>query len=208
VTGVLYVVSGPSGVGKSSIINGVVNRVRNLSFSVSCTTRPKRPAEQDGKDYFFIDEYSFRQMIENGEFLEWAQVHGYLYGTPRSFVEQELKKACGVILDIDVQGAISVMERYPDAVYIFIAPPSFDALKKRLHKRGTESAVDLQKRLQDAKKELSFIPKFQYVIVNEKLTESVHQLASIIVAEQLKVSRMIGRMGLHKYFGGGEHNNV
>ena len=207
-TGVLYVVSGPSGVGKSSIINGVVNRVRSLSFSVSCTTRPKRPAEQDGKDYFFIDEYSFRQMIENGEFLEWAQVHGYLYGTPKSFVEQELKKACGVILDIDVQGAISVMERYPDAVYIFIAPPSFDALKKRLHKRGTESAVDLQKRLQDAKKELSFIPKFQYVIVNEKLTESVHQLVSIIVAEQLKVSRMIGRMGLHKYFGGGEHNNV
>jgi guanylate kinase len=200
VAGVLYVISGPSGVGKTSIIDGVMKRVNNVVFSVSCTTRPKRPNEVEGRDYFFLDEETFMRMVERDEFLEWAVVHGYYYGTPRKFVEEQLRKNINVILDIDVQGAMTVMKKFKDAVFIFVAPPSFDELKKRLLKRGTEQREDMIKRLEDAKKELEQIPKFQYLIVNVDLQESIDQLTSIIVAEQLKVNKVIERLGFHKIF--------
>lgn len=198
--GVLYVISGPSGVGKTSIIDGVMKRVNNVVFSVSCTTRPKRPNEVEGRDYFFVDEETFMRMVERDEFLEWAVVHGYYYGTPRKFVEEQLRKNINVILDIDVQGAMTVMKKFKDAVFIFVAPPSFDELKKRLLKRGTEQREDMIKRLEDAKKELEQIPKFQYLIVNVDLQESIDQLTSIIVAEQLEVNKVIERLGFHKIF--------
>ena len=198
--GLLYVISGPSGVGKTSIIDGVMKRVNNVVFSVSCTTRPKRPNEVEGRDYFFLDEETFMRMVERDEFLEWAVVHGYYYGTPRKFVEEQLRKNINVILDIDVQGAMTVMKKFKDAVFIFVAPPSFDELKKRLLKRGTEQREDMIKRLEDAKKELEQIPKFQYLIVNVDLQESIDQLTSIIVAEQLKVNKVIERLGFHKIF--------
>ncbi|AEH50163.1 guanylate kinase [Pseudothermotoga thermarum] len=198
--GILYVISGPSGVGKTSIIEGTLKRVRNLVFSVSYTTRKKRPNEIEGKDYFFVDESTFKSMIERDEFLEWAVVHGNYYGTPKKFVEENLQKGFNVLLDIDVQGAMTVMKKVKDAVYIFIAPPSFDELKQRLIKRGTENEIDLQRRLEDAKKELSYIPKFQYIIVNVNLNESIDQLCSIIVAEQLKVERFIERLGEYRIF--------
>lgn len=198
--GLLYVISGPSGVGKTSIIEGVVNKVRNVVFSVSCTTRPKRPNEVEGRDYFFVDERIFLDMVKEDEFLEWAVVHGHYYGTPRKFVEDRIKSNVNVILDIDVQGAMTVMKKVKDAVFVFIAPPSFDELKKRLLKRGTEKEEDMVKRLEDAKKELEHIPKFQYLIVNVDLQESIDQLTSIIVAEQLKVNRVIERLGFHKLF--------
>lgn len=201
--GLLYVISGPSGVGKTSIIDGVMKRVNNVVFSVSCTTRPKRPSEVEGRDYFFLDEETFMRMVERDEFLEWAVVHGYYYGTPRKFVEEQLRKNINVILDIDVQGAMTVMKKFKDAVFIFVAPPSFDELKKRLLKRGTERQEDMIKRLEDAKKELEQIPKFQYLIVNVDLQESIDQLTSIIVAEQLKVNRVIERLGFHKIFSHG-----
>ncbi|HBT38761.1 MAG: Guanylate kinase [Thermotoga sp. 50_1627] len=201
--GVLYVISGPSGVGKTSIIEGVMKRVNNLVFSVSCTTRPKRPGEIEGRDYFFVDEETFIRMMKEDEFLEWAIVHGYYYGTPRKFVEEQLRSNVNVLLDIDVQGAMTVMKKVKDAVFIFVAPPSFDELKKRLLKRGTERQEDMIKRLEDAKKELEQIPKFQYLIVNVDLQESIDQLTSIIVAEQLKVNRVIERLGFHKIFSGG-----
>lgn len=201
--GVLYVISGPSGVGKTSIIDGVMKKVKNVVFSVSCTTRPRRPNEVDGRDYFFVDEQTFKRMVEQDEFLEWAVVHGYYYGTPRKFVEEQLKNNVNVILDIDVQGAMTVMKKVKDAVFIFIAPPSFEELKRRLMKRGTERQEDMMKRLEDAKKELEQIPKFQYLIVNVDLQESIDQLTSIIVAEQLKVERLIERLGSHKIFSGG-----
>jgi len=203
VAGVLYVISGPSGVGKTSIIEGVMKRVNNLVFSVSCTTRPKRPGEIEGRDYFFVDEETFIRMMKEDEFLEWAIVHGYYYGTPRKFVEEQLRSNVNVLLDIDVQGAMTVMKKVKDAVFIFVAPPSFDELKKRLLKRGTERQEDMIKRLEDAKKELEQIPKFQYLIVNVDLQESIDQLTSIIVAEQLKVNRVIERLGFHKIFSGG-----
>lgn len=196
----LYVISGPSGVGKTSIIEGVMNKVRNVVFSVSCTTRPKRPNEVEGRDYFFVDERTFLDMVKKDEFLEWAIVHGHYYGTPRKFVEDKIKSNVNVILDIDVQGAMTVMKKVRDAVFVFIAPPSFDELKKRLLKRGTEKEEDMVKRLEDAKKELEQIPKFQYLIVNVDLQESIEQLTSIIVAEQLKVNRVIERLGFHKLF--------
>ncbi|MCX7813088.1 MAG: guanylate kinase [Pseudothermotoga sp.] len=203
--GLLYVISGPSGVGKTSIIEGVMKKVRNVVFSVSCTTRLKRPNEVEGRDYFFVDERTFLDMVQKDEFLEWAVVHGHYYGTPRKFVEEQIQKGINVILDIDVQGATTVMKKIKDAVFVFIAPPSFDELKKRLLKRGTEKEEDMLKRLEDAKRELEQIPKFQYLIVNVDLQESIEQLTSIIVAEQLKVSRVIERLGFHKLFsiGGG-----
>lgn len=203
--GVLYVVSGPSGVGKTSIIELTLKKVKNIVFSVSCTTRPKRPGEIDGKDYFFVSEPSFMKMVENGEFLEWAVVHNYYYGTLKKFVEEQLENGKNVLLDIDVQGAMTVMKKAGDAVYIFIAPPSFEELKQRLVKRGTEDKTNLERRLEDAKRELSFIPQFEYLIVNENLQESVDQLCSIIVAEQVRVKRALDRLGMHKFFenGGG-----
>jgi guanylate kinase len=172
---------------------------------VSCTTRPKRPGEIDGKDYFFVSEPSFMKMVENGEFLEWAVVHNYYYGTLKKFVEEQLENGKNVLLDIDVQGAMTVMKKAGDAVYIFIAPPSFEELKQRLVKRGTEDKANLERRLEDAKRELSFIPQFEYLIVNENLQESVDQLCSIIVAEQVRVKRALDRLGMHKFFenGGG-----
>ncbi|HEY8541552.1 MAG TPA: guanylate kinase [Pseudothermotoga sp.] len=205
--GILYVISGPSGVGKTSIIESTLKRVKNIVFSVSCTTRPKRPNEVEGKDYFFVDVVKFRDMIERDEFLEWAIVHNYYYGTPKKFVEEQIENGKSVLLDIDVQGAMTVMNKYKDAVYIFIAPPSFDVLKQRLMNRGTEDKENLQRRLEDAKKELSYIPNFEYIIVNAQLQESIDQLCSIIVAEQLKVKRVIDRLGLHRFFeNGGERS--
>ncbi len=203
--GVLYVISGPSGVGKTSIIEGTLKRVRNLVFSVSFTTRQKRAGEIEGKDYYFVDKETFQEMVRRGEFLEWAVVHGNYYGTPKKFVDENLQKGLNVLLDIDVQGAMSVMEKTNDAVYVFIAPPSFETLKQRLSKRGTENPEDLQKRLEDAKKELSYITKFEYIIVNVDLNESIDQLCSIIVAEQLRVKRFVERLGEYKIFedGGG-----
>jgi len=206
VKGVLYVISGPSGVGKTSIIESTLKRVKNIVFSVSCTTRPKRPNETEGRDYFFVDVVKFRDMIDRDEFLEWAVVHNHYYGTPKKFVQEQIENGKSVLLDIDVQGAMTVMNKYKDAVYIFIAPPSFDVLKQRLMNRGTEDRENLERRLEDAKKELSYIPNFEYIIVNTDLQESIDQLCSIIVAEQLKVERVIDRLGLHSFFedGGGK----
>ncbi|MCD6253987.1 MAG: guanylate kinase [Thermotogae bacterium] len=188
--GILYVVTGPSGVGKSTIIREVLKRFDNLVFSVSYTTRPKRPGEENGTDYFFVDQRTFMKLKDRGEFLEWAQVHGYYYGTSKSQVEGALRQGNHVLLDVDVQGAIKIMELYPDAVFIFIAPPTFSDLKNRLMLRQTESEKSLQRRLEDARWELSQAYKFEYLIVNRELTSSIKGLESIVVAEQLKISRM------------------
>ena len=187
---VLVVISGPSGVGKTTIIKALLSRRSDVIFSVSCTTRPKRPGEVHGRDYFFITEEEFRSMVERGEFLEWAQVHGYLYGTPRSFIEKAINEGKSVILDIDVQGAMKVMENFKDAVFIFVAPPSLEDLEKRLRKRKTESEESIRRRLKDARWELQFIDKFQYLIINKELDSAIEELDSIITAEKIRVSRM------------------
>jgi len=187
--GLLYIVSGPSGAGKSTLIKNVLNKITGFSFSVSYTTRGRRPGEIDGKDYFFIDKSTFLQLKENGELLEWAEVHGNYYGTSKKFVEETLKKSRGLVLDVDVQGALNIKKIYRKAIYIFILPPSNEDLEERLKKRGTESEDSLEIRLKDAKWEISHIKDFDYIIVNQEIEESTNQLISVLVAEQLKRER-------------------
>jgi guanylate kinase len=189
--GILYVVSGPSGAGKSSIIKKALQSVQGFSYSVSFTTRPVRPDEADG-----IDE-----IIEKNDFLEWANVHGYRYGTSKSHVEKKLDDGYNIILDVDVQGAVNIKNVLPErTVTIFVAPPSYDDLSKRLSQRATENERDLKKRLEDAKAELAKIPYFDYLIVNSVLAESISQLISIIIAEQLKVKRVAEHLGQYTFF--------
>jgi len=187
--GILFVVSGPSGVGKTSMIKSIISEMEDAVFSVSCTTRPKRPGEVDGEDYFFVSEEEFKKMIEEDAFLEWARVHGYLYGTPKKFVEDTVNKGKDVILDIDVQGALSVKKKTEDAVYIFIAPPSIEDLRERLEKRKTEDREAMERRLEDARWELQLIEEFDYLIINRDLVEAVNDLKSIMRSERLKTTR-------------------
>ncbi len=192
--GCLFVVSGPSGTGKTTILRKILERQDNLEFSVSYTTRQKRECEEEGKDYFFVSRDHFEDLIERNEFIEWARVHDNLYGTSRKYVDSMLENGTNVILDIDVQGALNVLRQRPEAVYVFIAPPSFDELKRRLEFRGTERQEQLQTRLRNARWELSKIKRFQYVIVNSDLNHSVVQLEAIITSEQLRVDRMKDRL--------------
>ncbi|HBT51753.1 MAG TPA: guanylate kinase, partial [Petrotoga sp.] len=153
------------------------------------TTREKRPGEIDGKDYFFIDKSTFFKMKEDGEFLEWAEVHGNYYATSKKILEETLKESRGLVLDVDVQGALNIKKIYKNAIYIFILPPSNEDLEKRLKKRGTESKDSLEIRLKDAQWEISHMKDFDYVIVNQEIEESTNQLISVLVAEQLKRER-------------------
>ncbi|MGB9615656.1 MAG: guanylate kinase [Fervidobacterium sp.] len=187
--GILFVISGPSGVGKTSIIRSVLERVERVVFSVSCTTRKQRPGEIHGVDYFFISHEKFKKMIDENKFIEWAQVHDNFYGTPADFVWENINEGYDVILDIDVQGALTVKKNWNNAKFIFVAPPSYEVLSERLRKRGTETEEKIQKRLETAKKELAYIPEFEYLIINEDLEESIRNLSSIIHAERLKYER-------------------
>ncbi|MCD6546298.1 MAG: guanylate kinase [Thermotogae bacterium] len=188
--GIFYVISGPSGAGKTTILKKIMRNVDNLAFSVSYTTRPKRPNEREGADYFFVTEEQFKDLIEKDEFVEWALVHGYYYGTSKKFIEMELSKGYDIVLDIDVQGALSIMQKYSNAVFIFLAPPSFDTLKERLLKRKTESEKDLVKRIEDAKWELSKISMFDYIVINDSIESTVGKIKSIIEAERLRIERI------------------
>jgi len=188
--GILFVISGPSGVGKTSIIRSVLERVERVVFSVSCTTRKQRPGEIHGVDYYFVSHEEFEKMIKENKFIEWAKVHDNYYGTPAEMVYDNIKKGFDVILDIDVQGALTVKSNFSGAKFIFIAPPSYEVLRERLKKRGTESEDKIQRRLETAKKELTFIPEFEYLIINEDLEESIKNLSSIIFAERLRYTRI------------------
>ena len=187
--GMLIVVSSPSGGGKGTLIDRVLKTVPNLSYSVSFTTRAPRPAEEDGREYFFTDRATFEQMIERGEFLEWADVYGHLYGTNCSQVERERAAGHDIILEIDVQGAESIREKIPDAVSIFILPPSFELLRGRLLARGTDSAEALEKRMRGAPSEVEQYRHFQYVILNDDINRASQQLAAVIYAERARRER-------------------
>ncbi|WP_038042691.1 guanylate kinase [Thermosipho africanus] len=200
--GTLFVVSGPSGVGKTSIISALMNKLENIVFSVSCTTRPPRPGEVDGVDYFFVSRDKFIEMREKGEFLEWAEVHGNLYGTPKKFVLENIEKGNRIILDIDVQGALQVKRNFDDAVFIFVAPPSYEVLKERLLKRGTENSQSMLKRLENAKWEMSKIVEFDYLIVNSDLEKSILAMKSIVIAESYRTMRILDEALIKRLFKG------
>lgn len=188
--GLLLVISGPAGVGKGTINSALIERNCDIRMSVSATTRSARPGEINGVHYFFKTEDEFQKMIDEGAFLEYMRVFNtHYYGTPKSFVEQELREGRSVILEIDVKGAMRVKAAYPDAVLIFIAPPSMSELKSRLIHRGTESAEAIERRFETASQEMEYIAKYDYVVVNDILDLAIVRAEDIIVAERCKVSR-------------------
>jgi guanylate kinase len=188
--GLLLVISGPAGVGKGTINLSLISRNSDIRMSVSATTRAARPGEIDGVHYFFKSEEEFQKMIESGAFLEYMRVFNtHYYGTPKSFVEQELAEGRSVILEIDVQGAMRVKAAYPDAVLIFIAPPSMSELKSRLIHRGTESSEAIERRFETAYQEMELVDRYDYVVINDILDQAIVRTEDIIVAERCRVSR-------------------
>lgn len=185
-TGNLIVISGPSGVGKGTIGARLLDGHDDLCFSVSATTREIREGEQEGVNYYYKTVEEFTEMIENGEFLEYMQVFGKnFYGTPRKFVEEKLANGISVLLDIDVQGAMVVKKNYPDAVLIFIAPPSLTELHRRLVNRGTDSPEAVDRRFAQAKTELAMVGDYDYVVVNDDLELAVEDVECILRASRL-----------------------
>jgi len=187
--GLLIVVSGPSGAGKGTICSAYLERNPHAMLSVSVTTRKPRIGEKEGKNYFFRDKETFLKMVEDGEFLEYAEVYGNYYGTPKKFVEEELAAGNDVILEIDIQGALQVKERFPEAVFVFIIPPSMEELKRRIVKRGTEDAEAIYRRFQSAYEELNYISRYNYVIINDTVESAVAKLEAIVLAEKCRVDR-------------------
>jgi guanylate kinase len=192
--GILFVVSSPSGGGKGTLIQRVLKKVPNLSYSVSFTTRAPRNGEADGREYFFVTPDKFEQMIAANEFLEWAHVHGKLYGTARQQVVREISAGRDIILEVDVQGAASVRQLIPDSVSIFILPPSFAVLKRRLQARGTDSPEELDLRLRNAPAELKDYAAFEYLILNDEADRAAEQLTAIVHAERALLSRQEARV--------------
>ncbi|MHC1729144.1 MAG: guanylate kinase [Syntrophobacteraceae bacterium] len=192
--GQLFIISAPSGVGKSTIIRSVLAECPKLKFSVSCTTRPIRPDEIPGKDYHFISKEEFHSGLSSGRFLEWAEVHGQYYGTDQHPIENWLQASCDVILDIDVQGARQVRCAYPSAQTIFILPPSLNVLEERLRNRATESEEQLAIRFAAAQRELLEAPWYDYVITNNDLQEAVADLRAILRAGRSSRIVQAGRL--------------
>ncbi|MCE5201658.1 MAG: guanylate kinase [Synergistaceae bacterium] len=178
--GHLYVLSGPAGVGKGTVLREVFSRLDNIIYSISCTTRAPRPGEIDGIHYHFMDENVFKKMVEDGMFLEWAKVHGNYYGTRKDIVLEMLEKGMDVLLEIDVQGAEQVKRKMPESVTIFIQPPSFEELVKRLTGRGTESPEDLELRIKDAKTEIKYADRFEHQIINDTVDKAAEDFIKIV----------------------------
>jgi guanylate kinase len=188
--GSLFVVSAPSGAGKTSLCQKLTSSVPGIRHSVSYTTRSPRPGEQNDVDYTFVDEGRFRAMASAGEFAEWAEVHGNLYGTSRNRVEEMLQSGLDVILDVDTRGAGQLRRAYPEGVFIFILPPSMGELSKRLTSRMSDSADDIERRLRRAREEMRDYRKYNYVIVNDDFEEALSGLAAIVAAKRLQSDRV------------------
>lgn len=189
--GMLIVVSAPSGAGKTTLCRRLVTEEKGTAFSISHTTRKPRGEEKDGSAYHFVGEAEFKKMIETGRFAEWARVFDNYYGTSYEAIDFELAQSTDVLLDIDVQGARQIRQKYRQAILIFVLPPSIDELHRRLNGRATESEDDKKKRLEIAADELAEAPDFDYLIVNDNLEDAYQQLRSILIAERTRTSRQI-----------------
>jgi guanylate kinase len=179
----VFVITGPSGVGKGTLIRGVMERLPELELSVSATTRAPRPGEQDGRDYHFLAPEEFEQRVQAGDFVEHADYAGRRYGTLRSELEQRVRRGAPVVLEIEVQGARQVRAAMPEAVQVFIAPPSLEALRTRLIGRGTDGSEEVERRLGVAERELAAREEFAHVVVNDRLEDALEELAEIVSGE-------------------------
>ncbi|SEP55829.1 guanylate kinase [Piscibacillus halophilus] len=188
--GILFILSGPSGVGKGTVRKRLFEEDSHLQYSISVTTRNPREGEQDGIDYFFKSREQFEEMIEQDELIEYAEYVGNYYGTPKKYVEDTLKEGKDVFLEIEVQGALKVRESFPQGVYIFLFPPSLEELKNRIINRGTESEDLIRNRLLEAKKEIDMMDAYDYVVVNDKIERAVQRIQSIVVSEHCKRERV------------------
>jgi guanylate kinase len=188
--GILFVISGPSGVGKGTIREAALRKINGVQLSISATTRKPRTGEVDGRDYFFLDASSFKQLIDRDLLLEWAQVYNNFYGTPRQFVDQNINQGKDVLLEIDIQGALQVKEKMPEGIFIFIAPPSLEELACRLITRGKDTAESIEVRLAACKWELEQIKHYDYRVLNQDLDTAVDTVSSIIIAERCKIKNL------------------
>lgn len=188
-SGLLVVVSAPSGTGKGTLLGALEKINPNVRFSISATTRNPRDGEVDGEDYFFKSTDEFKKMLEHGELIEWVEYCDNYYGTPKSYIEESLRLGYDTILEIEVEGALNIRERYAESVLIFILPPSFDELKKRIEKRGTENPDTIEKRIEKAKEEIKYIKHYDYVVINDSVENAVSQINSILLAEKLRLKR-------------------
>jgi len=188
VSGQLFIVSAPSGAGKTSLVRALLHAEPNLGLSVSYTTRAPRPGEEDGRDYRFVTRATFEQMLKRGEFLESALVHGNYYGTAEAWVADSLTAGTSILLEIDWQGAAQVRSRRPDAIGIFVLPPSMDALEQRLRARAQDSAQVIALRISAAREEISHAREFDYVIINDVFDEALRDLSAVVRTARLRVS--------------------
>ena len=190
-SGNLFIVSAPSGTGKTSLVNALLRSNRQIDLSVSYTTRSPRPGETDGKEYHFINRETFLNMAKHGDFLESAEVYGNLYGTSQTWIETETSCGRDILLEIDWQGAAQVRRKFPDCITIFILPPSLQALEERLKARAQDSASVIATRLQAAQEDIAHVAEFDYVIINDKLDQALQQLSAVVVAAGLRRERQL-----------------
>jgi guanylate kinase len=186
--GILFVVSAPSGAGKTSLCQELVSQLPDLRYSVSYTTRKQRPAEIADRDYHFVEEATFRDMIKEGAFLEWAEVYGHLYGTPRAPIKEWISEGIDVLLDIDTQGALQIRRHEPDAVSIYILPPSLEVLRRRLEDRRGDAPDEIARRLKKARDEVKNYRDYAHVIINEDFKSAVRELEAIVLAERSRTA--------------------
>ena len=191
--GNLFIVSAPSGAGKTSLVRALLNSNKQIALSISYTSRAPRPGETDGKDYHFVSRDKFLQMAQHGDFLESAEVYGNLYGTSQSWIEKELASGLDILLEIDWQGAAQVRKLMPQATSIFILPPTLAALESRLKGRGQDSAEVIARRLRAAQEDISHVAEFDYVIINDKLDEALRQLEAVVIAVGLRRDCQLSR---------------
>ena len=189
-TGMLLVVSGPSGVGKGTIVKRIMENDPSIVFSVSATTRAPREGEVNHRDYHFVTEAEYDELVAQDAFLEHAEVHGHRYGTLKSEVEKRIADGQNVLLDIDTQGALQVMEKAPEAVSVFILPPSFQELERRLRGRQTETEADILRRLANARAEVKLLPRYTYALVNDDLDQACRTMEHIVKAEKQRTTRL------------------